>query len=439
MHISLPDKLRKCSEIVLEPLAKNTDFPKAGVYSVHHKMVKINNETSFPIHINEGQSMIMTESVESQNVSSNLLIGKNIRKVYDINNQNMNQFIFPNTTSSQGITSILDKVSIDPDNRLNEISKQIFEDIIISFSDIITPVPGRYNGYYGQVTCALTMSSVPPPSVKPRLPNYSSEKLNILAQLIDDMEQWGVVMKPESIGVVPTHVHPCILVPKDDDTYRLVTDFRSIQNSIKQLPTIMPTVSDAMTALSSADFHIELDFSNFYWQNAIPREDSEKLAIVHPYKGLRVYTVCPQGLRNSAEWGSEILSRVYGDMVKNKQCTRIADQIYVLGHSINELAINFKEVLQRARNANLTFKPKKIIICPKSTVILGWKKIDQNWEPTEHVLSPLSHAEPPSTVKKLRGWLGAYRQIAKTIPNHAVILQHFEKLVGVIQTYLSCY
>ena len=60
-----------------------------------------------------------------------------------------------------------------------------------------------------------------------------------------------------------------------------------------------------MTALASADFHIELDFSNYYWQNSIPREDSAKLAICHPYEGLRVYVVSPQGLRNSAEYGSE--------------------------------------------------------------------------------------------------------------------------------------
>ena len=57
------------------------------------------------------------------------------------------------------------------------------------------------------------------------------------------------------------------------------------------------------------------------------------------------------------------------------------------------------------------------------------KKIGHEWFPTDHVLSPLAQAEPPSTVKKLRGWLGAYRQIAKTIPNHSVAIQTFEKLV----------
>ena len=50
--------------------------------------------------------------------------------------------------------------------------------------------------------------------------------------------------------------------------------------------------------------------------------------------------------------------------------------------------------------------------------------------PTNHVISPLSQAEPPSTVKKLFGWLRVYRQIAKTIPHHVIIiLQSFEKLV----------
>ena len=112
------------------------------------------------------------------------------------------------------------------------------------------------------------MTNEPPPSIKPRLPNYSDEKLQIIAAIMDDMEKWGVLVKPEQLGVVPTHVHPCILVPKEDGKFRLVTDFRSIQSFIKPLPTVMPTVSEAMSHLSSADWHIELDFSNYYWQNA---------------------------------------------------------------------------------------------------------------------------------------------------------------------------
>ena len=57
------------------------------------------------------------------------------------------------------------------------------------------------------------MTDGPLPSIKPPLPNNSDENLQIIAAIMDDMEKWGVLVKPEQLGVVPTHVHPCILVP----------------------------------------------------------------------------------------------------------------------------------------------------------------------------------------------------------------------------------
>ena len=437
LYVNVPKSLKAESEILLEHTGANA-FPAPGIYTVNHGLIKCENVGPHIFRVSDQHilyfsSLRKLKSVEKKFVATepdSKIPKQNMRKIYDINKENLRQYEYPNRLNDYPETSTLHKVSIDPDNKLSPRHKAMFEDIIYNNQDIISDIPGRYNGFYGNVNCSMTLSGNPPPSIKPRIPSYSTEKLNILANLLDEMEEWGVLVKPETIGVIPTHIHPCILVPKDNDKYRLVTDFKSIQSHIMPLPAVMPTVSEAMTALAAADYHVELDFSNYYWQNPIPREDSAKLAIAHPYGGLRVYTVCPQGLRNSAEWGSEILSRIYGDMVKKGRCTRIADQIYVLGNSVIELAENFKEILARARNANLTFKASKIIVCPHSTVILGWKKQGSLWLPTQHVLSPLSAAEPPATVKKMRGWLGAFRQISKTIPNHAVVLQPFEKLVG---------
>ena len=411
-HVQVPDKLKHCNEILVES-TENNDFPAPGIYDVKNGKVSFINKSNNVVTVEKEKPLFLTS----------------LKKIYDVNSASMQQFEKPFLPPANKQLD-LKQIKIDPDNILSKEWKSVFTEILYDFTDIITEMPGRYNGYYGQVPCALTLTGKLPPSIKPRLPNYPDEKLRIMSELMDKMENWGVLVKPETIGVVPTHVHPCILVPKDNGSFRMVTDFRSIQQNILQLPTVMPTVADAMKDLADSNFHVELDFSNYYWQNAIPREDSEKLAVVHPYGGLRVYTVLPQGLRNSAEWGSEILARTFGDMVLEKKCTRIADQIYVLGNSLTEVAANLKEVLHRAKLAGLTFKPEKIVVCPKSTIILGWKKIGNEWYPTDHVLSPLAQAEPPSTVKKLRGWLGAYRQIAKSIPNHSASIQTFEKLVG---------
>lgn len=169
--------------------------------------------------------------------------------------------------------------------------------------------------------------------------------------------------------------------------------------------------------LAKYKHHVFLDLSNYYYQGGVKIEDSQYLATIHPFKGLMVYTVEPQGLLNSGEHAYERLGRIYGDMCAAEKMTRMADGIYVLGNTYAELAENLKMVFERARNANLTFKPTKIIICPQDTVIFGWRKIGDAWQPTEHTVLPLIRANTPNTIKQLRSWIGSFKQLSMCIKN----------------------
>ena len=253
--------------------------------------------------------------------------------------------------------------------------------------------------------------------------------MQLLAAKMDELESWGVLAKPEAIGVVPKHVVPSLLVPKDGTPgeYRMVSDFSSLLPFIKKLETVAPSLKDVKTKIGQAKLHIELDFSNYFWQAGMPLEDIPYLATPHPYGGLRVYMVEPQGVRNASEHGAERLSRIYGDLVQCGKVALIADALYVLADSEKDLLDNFLEVLSRASLAGLTFKPKKLIITPISTTIFGWKKIGMTWLPCSHIFSPLAKAPPPTTVKKLRGFLGAYKQVTDCIANYAVILGPLER------------
>ena len=119
------------------------------------------------------------------------------------------------------------------------------------------------------------------------------------------------------------------------------------------------------------------------------REDIQYLATPHPFKGLRVYTVEPQGLRNASEHSYERLSRIFGDLRQSDRMTSMADGLFAVGDTLEELKANFLEILNRARKCGLTFKPKKIIIAPKDTVLFGWRKVGDGWRPTEHTIYPL--------------------------------------------------
>ena len=212
--------------------------------------------------------------------------------------------------------------------------KKRFLDLCAQFSEIITPQPGRYNGVFGRVNTDIHFASKPPSNLKTHLPKYSSEMLNTLAEKMDTLETWSVLRKPDEVGIFPEFVVPSMLTPKPEKgQFRLVTDFTSLNKDIKKLPTVSPSIQEAKDKIANFKHHVFLDLSNYYYQGGIKIQDSQFLATVHPFKGLLVYTVEPQGLLNSGEHAYERLARIYGDMSASEHMTRMADGLYVLGNT----------------------------------------------------------------------------------------------------------
>ena len=354
-----------------------------------------------------------------------------VNKIYDLLTKDDSHLIPYTTEETSTGDSFLSDITIDPDQQLSPEWRTKFSELCSEFSDIITPRPGKYNGYYGRIDNSINFSVQPPPTVRAHLPKYSHDMMKILAAKMDKLEQWGVLRKPEELGVVPEFVVPSMLTPKPErDEWRLVTDFTALNIHIKKLETVSPTIQEAKERLAKYRFHVQLDLSNYFYQGGMKLEDIQYLATPHPFKGLRVYTCEPQGLKNASEHAYERLARIYGDLCESEKMTRMADGLFVLGQTQQDLHDNFKEVLDRARKCGLTFKPSKIIIAPLNTVLFGWLKQGDGWRPTEHTTSPLATSSLPVTVKQMRSWLGSFKQLSSSIKGYAVILAPLEEIVA---------
>ena len=352
-----------------------------------------------------------------------------VKKVYDTKRTDFSDLMPPASLNLK--ECFLQDIKLDPDDQLSKDWKNKFYGICSQFKDVINPNPGRYNGYYGDIDCSINFASSPPPSVKARIPNYPHSKLQLMGKLMDDMERMGVLQTPESAGVVPTFVVPSMLVPKDEaGQWRMVSDFTPLNIHIKKLPTVNPTIEEVKQKLAKYKYNIELDLSNYFWQQGMKLSDRQYLGTLHPFKGLRVYAVEPQGLRNASEHGYERLARIFGDMCGEERMARMADGLYILGDTLQELSLNLIEVLDRARNCGLTFKPKKIVIVPSTTVLFGWKRIGAGWHPCDHSISPLSTISPPPTAKQIRSFIGSYKQMSHCIKDYAVLLSPLEGAVA---------
>ena len=133
-------------------------------------------------------------------------------------------------------------------------------------------------------------------------------------------------------------------------------------------------------------------------------------------------------MKGVSEHSYEHLTRVFGDMCQDGRMARQADRLFVGGDTLDGLYNNLKEVFHRARNCGFTLKPSKVIINPQRLVLFGWIRDRGAGRPTNPTLTPLVRAELPKTVKQLRGFLGAFKQLSQCIKNYAVILSPLEKL-----------
>ena len=108
------------------------------------------------------------------------------------------------------------------------------------------------------------------------------------------------------------------------------------------------------------------------YQCGLQKGDIRYLGTVHPFKGLRVYTVDPQGLKGASERSYEKLLRIFGDLIQDGRLAQMADGLHILGDSIDQLYDNYEEVLNRSDACKLTFKPSKVTVCPQNICLFGW-------------------------------------------------------------------
>jgi len=114
-------------------------------------------------------------------------------------------------------------------------------------------------------------------------------------------------------------------------------------------------------------------------------------------------------------------------MQKNRRICRQADALIVGGQTFESLLQNLREVFKRLQKCGMTIKPSKLIICPKKTVLFGWEFSEQAWRPSPHKINPLLTAAQPNTVKQLRSWLGASKQLSSVLVDYAKVFKPLEK------------
>ena len=128
-------------------------------------------------------------------------------------------------------------------------------------------------------------------------------------------------------------------------------------------------------------------------------------------------------LKYVTEYLQELLSLVFGDFIQEGFLTNTADDFYIGADTMTELKQRWFQVLKRLQDNNLTLSATKTLT---RSVILGWIWSLGTLAVSLHKIAPLVSVEPPNTCSAMRSFIGAYKALARCIPNYSSLMSPLE-------------
>ena len=332
--------------------------------------------------------------------------------------------------SNSSEPSTLSVISVDPSGILSVEARNKFHGLHKTYEEVFSPGIGKYNNYSGNFVHTINIGPNLPPQRRGRIPIYNQNDKEILQQKFDYLLKEGVFARAEDLNIPVEYVHPSFLVKKPSGGHRLVTSFGEVAEHARPQPTVNSNVEMVLQQIGQYKYIIKTDLCSAYYQIPLSPESSKYVGVLTPFKGTLVYKRSVMGLPGSEAALEELLSRIFGDIIKEGKMIKMCDDLYIGSESIDSLTATWEQVLDRLLKNGLKLGTDKTIICPTSTVILGWQWNNGVISPTSHRMSALAACEPPKSIKELRSFIGCYKFISRVLPYYAVSLQPLEELAS---------
>lgn len=250
-----------------------------------------------------------------------------------------------------------------------------------------------------------------------------------IAQRTEIDRQVELLIKAGIVCETQSHyASPAFLVTKKDGGFRLVVDYKMLNEKILPDRYPLPLLQTIFDSLDNSDYFSTLDIRQAFFQQPL-HEDCRKYVAFATHKGLYTFKRLPFGLRTSPNAFQRAINQVFNDYLYRGVLIYL-DDIISYGESFDKQYQQLEKTLKRLQDVGLKLNTSKCHFFYRKIKVLGHTVSKEGIQPASETLEAIEKYPIPKTVKDVRAFLGLSGFYRKFIQNYAIIARPLTNLIS---------